>query len=362
MARRFGEPGALAVSPSTRSFGAEGALTVDSPSLLERRDAVSRLADDQRVERNLYKRTFRGLNRRLRKGDTAAGQEAIELLNQGRAAGIQMTGIPSANHDFNYAGSRLLDSRRAAAGAEEVTSGTGVTPATGTPGGTSSAPPAPGAPTTGAGGSASVVIAGADDGGRYEGEARGVLDRRYRQMGGTGVNPVFSTRTSNDVASSPGLAPVETETDPETGDRIIRDASGNVIGRGSSGPRTPAPTPTASGAEVLSPESMALREGVNRTTRSLELYDAVEAGTLKLADLDEEEKKLYSEGSDFRIFQREEAEFGREEAMSRLQNRARAGVRTESLDPEGRRFKSATLPDIREGIKPRNRITRILGG
>lgn len=303
---------------------------MDSPSLLERRDAVSRLADDQRVERNLYKRTFRGLNRRLRKGDTAAGQEAIELLNQGRAAGIQMTGIPSANHDFNYAGSRLLDSRRA--------------------------------PTTGTGGSAPVVIAGADDGGRYEGEARGVVDRRYRQMGGTGVNPVFSTRTSNDVASSPGLAPVKTETDPETGDRIIRDASGNVIGRGSSGPRTPAPTPTASGAEVLSPESMALREGVNRTTRSLELYDAVEAGTLKLADLDEEEKKLYSEGSDFRIFQREEAEFGREEAMSRLQNRARAGVRTESLDPEGRRFKSATLPDIREGIKPRNRITRILGG
>ena len=105
--QRPGPNGAL--TPAGRAFGTPGALTVDTPSLLQRRDAITGAADEARHERNLYKRTFREFKRRLRRGDAEAGLAAISLSKEAGQAGIELTGIPSANKEFNTASTELYD-------------------------------------------------------------------------------------------------------------------------------------------------------------------------------------------------------------------------------------------------------------
>jgi hypothetical protein len=107
--RAFGSVGSLSPPSSGRAFGAPGALTVNTPSLLERRDAITGAADEARHERNLYKRTFREFKRRLRRGDAEAGLEAIKLSKEAGQAGVELTGIPSADQEFNTASTELYD-------------------------------------------------------------------------------------------------------------------------------------------------------------------------------------------------------------------------------------------------------------
>jgi hypothetical protein len=107
--RAFGSVGSLSPPSSGRAFGAPGAMTVDTPSLLQRRDAITGAADEARHERNLYKRTFREFKRQLRRGDAQAGLAAISLSKDAGEAGIELTGIPSANKEFNTASTELYD-------------------------------------------------------------------------------------------------------------------------------------------------------------------------------------------------------------------------------------------------------------
>ena len=110
--RAFGSAGSLTPEPSGRGFGDSGPLTVDSPSLLARRDAVSRLATENRQERNLFKRAFRNLNRLSRRGDAQASLAALDLMDRARENNIQMSGIPNAGKEFDAAAIRLRDEQQ----------------------------------------------------------------------------------------------------------------------------------------------------------------------------------------------------------------------------------------------------------
>jgi len=95
-----------------REFGSPGMLTTETPSLLTRRDAVSRLATQNRTERNLYKRAFRNINRLARRGDEEAGVAALDLWDRAQKANIPLTGIPNAGQEFDRAAIELRDQQQ----------------------------------------------------------------------------------------------------------------------------------------------------------------------------------------------------------------------------------------------------------
>jgi len=95
-----------------RAFGSPGILTTETPSLLTRRDAVSRLATENRTERNLYKRAFRNINRLARRGDEEAGVAALDLWDRAQKANIPLTGIPNAGQEFDRAAIELRDQQQ----------------------------------------------------------------------------------------------------------------------------------------------------------------------------------------------------------------------------------------------------------
>lgn len=371
MSRQFGQ----SVRPSGRGFGQQGSLTVDNPSLIEKRNEISRLADDQRQERNLYRRVARGLNRRLRKGDTEAGSDLIELMNQGRAAGIQMTGIPSADENINYAVHRHEDGERNRAAASGLVDGGGSWQSDSSGG--SSFVPAP------------EVIGGPNDGGNTQTQSpsgtlgtttrtSSILERRYRQLGGSGVQPVFSTRDTTDVASSPGLPPLATERELASNDRVIRGDDGRVIGRATTpesvtGTRSePEPQPGAfdrfSTSFVNNIGSSLASGRADRLQEAMDLYQRIESGEINMEDLPPEQRDFAEEGGEFLLFQEDTEKYGREAALSRAVDRAAARRKKRSEDRQNaiNTLESSVSDLSPRGLlaatKPRDRIARILGG
>lgn len=99
-------------TPTGRSFGAPGSLSAGGPSLLERRQAITDFANDERHGRNLYRRLWRELNRRSRRGDVEAGFDAIKLMDTAKLDGVEMTGIPNHRNLTNEAETGLVDEMR----------------------------------------------------------------------------------------------------------------------------------------------------------------------------------------------------------------------------------------------------------
>jgi hypothetical protein len=95
-----------------RAFGSPGSLTTETPSLLTRRDAVSRLATENRAERNLYKRAFRQLGQLSRRGNAQASLAALDLYDRAQENNVQLTGIPNAGQEFNSAAMQLRDDQQ----------------------------------------------------------------------------------------------------------------------------------------------------------------------------------------------------------------------------------------------------------
>ncbi len=90
-----------------RPFGSPGSLTVNTPSLLERRQAISDMAANNSRESSLARRLFRQYSRASRKGDTEAGEKALDLFDRSRERGIELGGIQSYDQRMNAAGQDL---------------------------------------------------------------------------------------------------------------------------------------------------------------------------------------------------------------------------------------------------------------
>ena len=90
-----------------RPFGSPGSLTVNTPSLLERRQAISDMAAINNRESSLARRLFRQYSQASRKGDTEAGEKAMDLFDRSRERGIELGGIQSYDQRMNAAGQDL---------------------------------------------------------------------------------------------------------------------------------------------------------------------------------------------------------------------------------------------------------------
>jgi hypothetical protein len=90
-----------------RPFGSPGSLTVNTPSLLERRQAISDMAAINNRESSLARRLFRQYSRASRKGDTEAGEKAMDLFDRANEKGIELGGIQSYDQRMNAAGQDL---------------------------------------------------------------------------------------------------------------------------------------------------------------------------------------------------------------------------------------------------------------
>lgn len=374
------------------------------PSLLERRDAVSRLADDQRTERNLYKRTYRSLTRKLRRGNSEAGLEAIKLLNQGKAAGIQMTGIPSADKNWNAAATRILDFQgdmRDQGGLVGKVTGTWANDADG--GSSLVATPRRSDLEEGM---SREVISGPNDGGNLATQTSGtpgtvaqdpgynpngptsrLLNERKDRLtpGGGRAVPVFSTKTPGGMTSARGLPPIETEVVGFTGQTIIRDENGNVVGSSRPGPAPAAPEAPATPEPDRGPEPFSdfsdqtvgdigrAIEGGDQLQQAIDLVAQVRAGEVDPSSLSNRQVEMYEEGEEYLSFKQEEAQVGREEALNRAAKRAVNRKKKRDADREAREeVVGDDLPAMPGGgvggapggllsrAQPRSRITSLL--
>lgn len=95
-----------------RPFGSPGSLTVNTPSLLERRQAVTDMAAVSNRESSLARRLFRQYSRASRKGDTDAGEKAMDLFDRANEKGIELGGIQSYDQRRNAAGADLTQRMR----------------------------------------------------------------------------------------------------------------------------------------------------------------------------------------------------------------------------------------------------------
>lgn len=95
-----------AKTPTGRKFGAAGSL-VGQPSLLERRQAVTDMAALSNRESSLARRLFRQYSRASRKGDTRAGEMALDLMDRSQEQGIELGGIQSYDQRMNAADADL---------------------------------------------------------------------------------------------------------------------------------------------------------------------------------------------------------------------------------------------------------------
>lgn len=95
-----------AKTPTGRKFGASGSL-VGQPSLLERRQAVTDMAAVNNREASLARRLFRQYSRASRKGDTDAGEKAMDLFDRANEKGIELGGIQSYDQRMNAADADL---------------------------------------------------------------------------------------------------------------------------------------------------------------------------------------------------------------------------------------------------------------
>lgn len=359
----------------------------DRPSLMDARNAVSAEANDQRTTRNLYKRVFRGLNRRLRKGDTAAGQEAINLLAQGTAAGVQMTGIPSVNKETNAAGMRIMDRQRTNAQANGVAND-GTNGQTGALGGPSWNPNnrpeiEESMPTGGMGGpndggnvgsqisATQDSVAPVDPGFNPNTATSQILSQRRAELA-PGASPIFSSRDPNATPSSPGLAPLDTQTEGPTGDTILRGDDGSIIGRGSTRPLPepepyeaagpPKPEPFADFSPEFIDQVGSSLAGANRTEEGVALATKVSNGEIDINDLTADQRELYEEGDEFLLYQKERDDpmIGKEEALSRAGKRMILRERDKkSADRAAQVADGAGGPTL-AFQKPRNGISKIL--
>ena len=100
------DPIDYAKTPTGRKFGSSGSL-VGQPSILERRQAVSDMAAINNRESSLARRLFRQYSRASRKGDTEAGEKAMDLFDRSRERGIELGGIQSYDQRMNAAGQDL---------------------------------------------------------------------------------------------------------------------------------------------------------------------------------------------------------------------------------------------------------------
>lgn len=92
-----------AKTPTGRKFQASGSLTVDTPSLLKRRQAVTNMATLNRRREADLNRVYRNANRASRQGDLRAGLLALDLGDRAAEQGIQLGGIRSADQRMNAA-------------------------------------------------------------------------------------------------------------------------------------------------------------------------------------------------------------------------------------------------------------------
>lgn len=100
------DPLTYAKTPTGRKFGSTGTLT-GQPSLLERRQAVTDMAAVSNRESSLSRRLFRQYSRASRKGDTEAGEKALDLYDRSNARGIELGGIQSHDQRMNAADADL---------------------------------------------------------------------------------------------------------------------------------------------------------------------------------------------------------------------------------------------------------------
>lgn len=100
------DPLDYAKTPTGRKFGATGSL-VGQPSLLERRQAITDMAAINNREASLSRRLFRQYSQASRKGDTRAGEAALDLMDRSRDRGIELGGIQSYDQRMSAAGQDL---------------------------------------------------------------------------------------------------------------------------------------------------------------------------------------------------------------------------------------------------------------
>lgn len=100
------DPLDYAKTPTGRKFGATGSL-VGQPSLLERRQVITDMAAINNREASLSRRLFRQYSRASRKGDTDAGEKAMDLFDRAKEKGIELGGIQSYDQRMNAADADL---------------------------------------------------------------------------------------------------------------------------------------------------------------------------------------------------------------------------------------------------------------
>lgn len=337
------------------------------------------VADSQRGERNLYRRVFRDLKRRTRKGDTNAGLQAIGLLHAGERAGHQMSGIVSADGANTVAESTLLQHQQtqSAANGSIPTAGAPSAPNPVTPN-TVGAGPADG----GDGGSPHPlsVPAGQPISSSRNGSSSALLSST-REPADNSAFTITEEERQAAGASSRSAAP------GDGGGTINGQPTSEILGRRGAevnprgtiggvatgvalGEEAPAPTPAVDDVkESSTPEidkALADPEFLARLTGSLvgaadiqgklDELDHVEASVPNLSDLPDYAQDELREAQEFRLYEQEKKEFGREEALDRVGKRAAKRSRKQRKAKEKDKG-VAKLSPLRE---PRDRISKIL--
>lgn len=309
-------------SNSGRQFGQSGSLQAYNETGFDRRDKVTGMQNDQNRERSLYNRIFRQQSRASRKGDIEAGQGALKTMSDARAAGYFVGGIQSSNANNDVASDSLDIIEEQTAMMER-----NAAPVSGAQG----IPEVPGMQQPPAAsladsfqeemdsvGGVNKIISQADD----SGDLFAALAGYQTDNDGS----VFAGLTGTDPNA--GTIPDPNITRTEGGVSTLRDASGNVIGKGVS-PSAPSPTPSLSD------------DFAKKFPLTAKLIAVSQSNPSRGSTPDN-----YNPATDPELsqFKENEAKFGRDEAMRRATEEARDPVRTknmqEAFDRDQKRKKS----------------------